>query len=244
MYINNELSLLIDKHGLNDIEPIVKSINNFEDFCIFGKAFIENKIYRHIDYLGPFGKSSDSNGHSSEVNRLIELHQYGILTTGGQINLIDKMCQQRSYLDFYCEKNVSNKILPLLLSSSESKNIYTIIFTIDGDIIHNVPKEKQILGEKNNKINVTKYLNYNDDNKEWIYKTNIWFDSHPLDCYYYRVDDEDNEEELMIEFDFILNKCLYISIIYKDYCEYDENKETSTILLNIIKEVGIPQMIK
>jgi len=228
MYINTKISSLIDKYGLIDIEPILKNILNFNDLCIFGKAFIENKIYRHIEYYGMFGKSSDSNGHESESSNLIKLHQYGIFTTNGQINILTKDEEQRSYLSFYCENKVSNKIISLLLLDSR---IYTIIYSFNNNsetnIIHNVPSKEII----ENKINVTRYL---DNDKIYNNQTNIWFDSHPLECYSY------DEEDTNIYYDHILNSCLHICILCK---EYGYKQDTTSILLEIIKECNIPEII-
>ena len=242
MYTNNKLLKLIENYGLIDIEPILENIENYYDLCIFGKAFIENKLYRHIDYLAMFGKSNDSNGHNIVTENLIQLHQFGIITRDGQINTIQKedktIIQQRSYLSIYCKKEVSNKIISELLLDNR---IFTVIYTSDNHIIHNVPKEEII---RNKMINVTRSSNASN---EWNNCTNIWFDNRESYCYYYNnsSDSEEDEEENSIDFnDFILNNCLYITLIYKEYKKYEHNEDVSSILLEIVKNCGIEQIIE
>jgi hypothetical protein len=243
MYTNIELSKLIDKYGLTDIEPILENIENFHDLCIVGKAFIQNKLYRHIDYLAMFGKSEDSNGHQVVTNNLIELHQLGIFTRDGQINNISKniyndiIVQQRSYLIFYCQKDISNIIISKLLLHSK---IYTIIFTKDNHVIHNVPKEEI----NRDCVNITRSTNSTNlnVNNEWNNHTNIWLDERESYCYYYHTEEEE-EENLNFD-DFILNECLCISIIFKEYKNYEENEDVTTILLQILKDCGIHQIIE
>ncbi len=241
MYTNNKLLKLIDKYGLVNIELILENVENFNDLCIFGKAFIENKVYRHIDYLAMFGKSNDSNGHDLVKDNLIQLHQFGILTRDGQINtnqeLNKTIIQQRSYLSFYCKKEVSNIIISNLLLHT---NIYTIIFTNDNHVIHNVPKEDTI---KNKMINVTRSANASN---EWNNCTNIWFDNRESYCYYYTSSTLDSDkEENSIDFDdFILSDCLYITLVFKEYKQYEESEDVSSILLGIVKNCGIEQIIE
>jgi hypothetical protein len=240
MYTNTKLLKLIDEHGMDDIEPILENIENFNDLCIFGKAFIENKVYRHIDYLGMFGKSEDSNGHDSVTDNLIQLHQFGIVTTGGQINTIS-LCeniylQQRSYLTFYCTKEVSNTIInELFLKTS----IYTIVYTNDSHIIHNVPKEDMI----KDSVNVTRTTT-NDFNNKYDNHSNIWLDRR--EGYYYDFVNSDSEEELeSINFDeLFLNECLFITLIFKEYKNFNKSEDVSSILLEIVKKCNVPQLIE
>ena len=116
LYSNTKLDELISTYGLTKITKdnkqylsILKAINNTKDLCIYGKAFIDQKLYTTWNTLAMFG-TVDSNGHEIEQKNLSELHTYGIFTVEGQQNLISNEELQKGYLIFFCKPNLLGKL--------------------------------------------------------------------------------------------------------------------------------------
>jgi hypothetical protein len=186
--MTSNIDELISKYGKDEskFKKIVKKINTFSELCIFGKAFIENKVCRHIDYYGYFGKSPDTNGHEIEADNLAKIHMFNILTVCGQINLKKEDEEQRGYLEFYCEKELASKLKESLC---KDQRIYVIDFgsVSQPKLYYNFlsgceeeDESKAIYEEnckrKNCKLNLTRYIS----DGEWIYCTNAFAEEeHP-----------------------------------------------------------------
>jgi hypothetical protein len=223
----------ISAHGSNPdmFDDIVLSICTFEDLCKFGKAFIENRVPRHIDYYGEFGKAEDSNGHGIERENLAKIHDYNVLTTNGQCNLKLDDEEQRGYLDFYCNTTIANKLRERLFNDSR---IYTVDFgTVENErqCKHNflcISRESCPQHVKSCKtlgciLNLSKYIN--SETNKWTYFTNLFTDSHPREMF--------NPEYLNIC--TVLNNKHYFSIANR---EYGALTNCSDVLLEHLKQIA------
>ena len=239
---------IIETHGKDPdmFDEIVSQVRSFKDLCVLGKAFIENRVCRHINYYGEFGKSEDSNGHSCETNNLSTLHDRGVLTTGGQCNLKLPDEEQRGYLEFYCEPRVANKIRERLFNDPR---IYTVDFgTITGrdrrslecesekQPVHNFFcnakcdwKESGNIVEHVQKceyigclLNLTRYIP--TESIDWNYCTNLHVDTHPREMIW---PEYPNITEILYDKPFF-------SIVCRDY---GAPKNCSDILLELMSNI-------
>ncbi len=203
--ITVDINDTITAHGSNPemFDNIVLSICSFEDLCKFGKAFIENRVPRHIDYHGEFGKAEDSNGHGIEAKNLAKIHDYNVLTTNGQCNLKLDDEEQRGYLDFYCDTTVANKLTDRLFNDSR---VYTVDFgsiknerrprhnfkcnsMSDWQHVGNEVKFVKSCKYNGCVLNLTKYIHNTDHDglecktKLWEYCSNLSVARHPMDMF-------------------------------------------------------------
>jgi len=226
MYQNRKLEEIIDLHGKTSISTILKHVKNIQDLCIFNKAFITNRLYRNINYLAEFGKAEDTNGHDIERNKLTHLHDYGIITSSGQSNLLLPNEHQRGYLEFYTSKITIDRLKDSLL---QHPDIYTIIFYNKTQHISNFPKDTTM-------INLTKRK---DKHGEWTYPTNYWNDfSHSI--YTYKDEYEDDTRLYFPKVNKIVDECALVCIIC---IQYGHTINCSDILLDLLQSCGIQRIL-
>jgi hypothetical protein len=216
------LEELISEYGLTDLNPILKNIHSFDDLLVFGKAFIENKLYRSVNYLGMFGKSSDTDGHDSQRDNLIKCHKYRCFTTGGQINKKTETYQQRSYITFWCEPEIAEK---LKIEFEKRNDIYYTLFYSNKPNFTNYNTKKINLTRV--KINETEFNEY----------TNFW----PLSSYTeiclneYTRREKHNEIKYHSNYNNIFQSLVHIELCVK---EYNYSIESADILLSCLHTIN------
>lgn len=189
-FLSLDITETINSHGSDKTKfnYIVSIISSYDELCKLGKAFIENRVIRHINYSSPFGYEEDCISHLIEQKSLSKLHDYGILTTSGQCNLKLADIEQRGYLTFYCEKKHLETLRSKLFNDSR---IYTVEYgdpLNDDNPTHNSPYSL---------INVTMYKPHK----------NITTDYHPMDMI----------EEYYPNICTILKDKILLTIINKEY---------------------------
>ena len=154
-----KLETVIAKYGMHDLNPIVRRVKTFADVLTFGKAFLNNKLYRSVDYFAMFGKGRDTAGHDQERERLLQLHDLRCYTTCGQINVKDANIEQRSYVTFYCERDTADRLLPALEARDD---IFYVMSSNHDSTFCNFASDC---------VNVTKVK---QEDGTWRFCTNIW----------------------------------------------------------------------
>jgi hypothetical protein len=262
MYTNPALESMINEYGNQSqkhvMQHVYPHILSYKDLCIFRKAFIDNRVCRHINYCGSFGSSDDANGHDIEQINLSTLHTYGIVTIGGQCNsskVIESMVkadngamfleEQRGFLDFYIPKD-DPKTGELIDKLFADERIFTIVHVGEEGVQHNCPTDVDREQGHNifkHRINVTRYTPVDKDNTVEqsdgsSHPTNVSYGLYPFeDRDFYRM-------KVKCEADEALRTCvrttLFVSMICK---EYNAAQNTSDILLEHVSEVGIERII-
>jgi len=250
-YQNQKLCDAIAKHGNTSRASlgryVFSKIKVYEDLCIFGKAFIENRVCGHINYLARFGHGDDSNGHDIETHNLMRLHCYGIVTTGGQCNKKETITashmvckrtlleEQRGYLSFFVPKK-DGMAMSLLVSLMKDDRVFVISHDPEEEwTCNNLPfvidKEKGYnVGFRG--INLTRYTFVDDESVQLT--TNIWVQEG----------EHDMTGELACEKyphiqDFLYD-CFYIDVTCRDY---NADTNCSDIVMEHVVKLNISRML-
>ena len=101
-------------------KEIYNSVRDYSDLLETNLMFFKGDIEETFYYGTAWGKGEDQNNHSIvSTNNLIELtEKYRIFTVNGQSSYEDYCTKQRSYLCFYMEEDVFQKIYDKLLNDN------------------------------------------------------------------------------------------------------------------------------
>jgi len=210
------------------------SVKTYDDLLKLNIEFIDEKIDKTPYSFGPMVGSQELR------NNLVKLHQYGILTVGGQETKCEynmykdnywRSFEQRAYLDFYINLDDNKKLAESFIEYLKNKNIIYLIKNPNGNaIITNVK------GRRFNLTRTSKSTEHKDkDTFLWNDDTNFW--NKYADCEFYG------------QWGFIKSKSSKIKKIFKNTLyfqlalpEYGKGN-LEEILLNICQNVQTTKML-
>lgn len=180
-------------------KDVYKEVKNYSDLLETNLMFFKGEINETFYYLAPCGKGEDQNDHAIvSTNNLIELtEKYRIFTVNGQSSYSDYCTKQRSYLCFYMEENVFEKIYNKLRNDPR-------IWVIFYGALENKDNEYDFyeIASIDTKLQIVLTLDCDEPYSIWKSK------------YCYRYEDELSYKSV----NKILKGLIYCIIIRKDFC--------------------------
>jgi hypothetical protein len=200
----------------------LKEIHTFDDLLVFGKAFLQNKLYRSVVYYGMFGKSADTNGHDTQRDALLKCHNLRCFTTNGQVNQYTQNHQQRSYVDFWCEQTTANKLLEQLMKRFD---IYFLV-------LH--PTQQLVKNFVGSRINLTRLRQ--DTSQPFDEPTNMWSSHSYEDICAQEKTREGYEDEVGYHESY---NNIFDSLVYIVFCvkEFNYTIEAADILVEALEQI-------
>ena len=99
------------------MQRIYDNVTTWKELCATNILFVKGKIYNTFYHLAPLNNETTDN--NDFLNYIIKLNETNIFTYSSQPTIITENLEQKSYLNFFCEKDVAFKLLPLLLADNE-----------------------------------------------------------------------------------------------------------------------------
>jgi hypothetical protein len=190
-------------------------VKNYDNLLNTNLMFFRGEIDQTFYYGAPWGKGDDQNNHAIvSTNNLIKLtEKYRIFTVNGQSNYSDNYTKQRSYLFFYIEESMLEKIYNKLVKDER-------IWLICNRPVCNESSECLEIGSVDSSTNKIVLTLDNDDHYS------VWDREHS-----YRYEDNFSYETVSK----ILKSLFYCSIICKNF---SEELNADQILLDLLENIN------
>jgi hypothetical protein len=187
IYSLNPIMSLIRVNGLTNPQFVWENVSTMEELFYCNKEFIKNNLSESFYHLGPLALDS-----LPLTEYLLELHDKGVFTYGGQGSLIDydkwidtewrtpegNLCgkwfasiEQKPYLECIIDKAHINNLLLFIKNINENMSHDGINYLIFGSNV-------KFTNINEHKYNVTRTKSYSKisdkDVTEWEYPSNLW----------------------------------------------------------------------
>ena len=182
---------------------IYEKVKDYSDLLNTNLMFFKGELSETFYYGSKWGEGEDQNDHAIvSTKNLIELtEKYRIFTVNGQSSYSDKYTKQRSYLTFYMEEYLFEKIYNRLMNDSRIWVIFNGPVSDVSDVSEYDFKEIGSDDSETKRIVLT--LDCGEPYSIWNSK------------YCYRYEDNFSYDKV----NNILKKLIYCTIIRKDFSE-------------------------
>lgn len=218
----------MSKSDFHNLDKRWYTASTYAELVQINSDFITGKTTETPYYTG----SIEAN-NTKLIDKLVKLHEYGLLTVGGQESLCEYRTfvtgtpingdpgkeenkwwldeEQRGYISFHVQldKNAQSELVYSLLLQLENLNlIFTYCNLVTGDCISNISEEEKKINLTRERFNKVKELL---DSTPWEYPTNI--NRVPnLDSIIWSLNENANIKR-------IIRRTGYFTIAMPNYCE-------------------------